>query len=161
MQLLGDILVIVLAAHFTKDFTPACQATWQKLVGVVAHALAHNPSQCVRGLRLGQAVYKNPWGSPRRHIVLIAQRNPNSPSASTMVNWTAEEKALITGLWSKVNVAECGAEALASEQSRTLLGDILLVVLAANYGKDFTPACQAAWQKMVRVVAHALAHEYH
>ncbi|XP_057245559.1 hemoglobin subunit beta-like, partial [Malurus melanocephalus] len=30
-----------------------------------------------------------------------------------MVQWTAEEKALITGLWSKVNVAECGAEALA------------------------------------------------
>ncbi|NWI78480.1 HBRH protein, partial [Dryoscopus gambensis] len=40
-RLLGDILIIVLAAHFTKDFTPACQATWQKLVGVVAHALAH------------------------------------------------------------------------------------------------------------------------
>nr|XP_021394438.2 hemoglobin subunit rho [Lonchura striata domestica] len=39
-RLLGDILVVVLAAHFTKDFTPACQATWQKLVGVVAHALA-------------------------------------------------------------------------------------------------------------------------
>lgn len=42
-----------------------------------------------------------------------------------------------------------------------LLGDILIVVLAANYGKDFSPACQAAWQKVVRVVAHALAHEYH
>lgn len=41
LQLLGDILVIVLAAHFGKDFTPACQATWQKLVGVVANALAH------------------------------------------------------------------------------------------------------------------------
>ncbi|XP_062344239.1 hemoglobin subunit rho isoform X1 [Cinclus cinclus] len=40
-RLLGDILVIVLAAHFGKDFTPACQATWQKLVGLVAHALAH------------------------------------------------------------------------------------------------------------------------
>ncbi|PKU35527.1 hemoglobin subunit rho [Limosa lapponica baueri] len=39
--LLGDILIIVLAAHFTKDFTPTCQATWQKLVGVVAHALAY------------------------------------------------------------------------------------------------------------------------
>ncbi len=30
-----------------------------------------------------------------------------------MVHWTAEEKQLITGLWGKVNVAECGAEALA------------------------------------------------
>ncbi|NXR17115.1 HBB protein, partial [Cinclus mexicanus] len=147
-----------------------------------------------------------------------------------MVNWTAEEKQLITGLWAKVNVAECGAEALArllivypwtqrffasfgnlssptavlgnpkvqahgkkvltsfgeavknldsikksfaqlsklhceklhvDPENFRLLGDILIVVLAANYGKDFSPACQAAWQKMVRVVAHALAHEYH
>uniref|UniRef100_A0A8D2PW33 Hemoglobin subunit beta n=1 Tax=Zosterops lateralis melanops TaxID=1220523 RepID=A0A8D2PW33_ZOSLA len=30
-----------------------------------------------------------------------------------MVHWTAEEKQLITGLWGKVNVAECGGEALA------------------------------------------------
>lgn len=42
-----------------------------------------------------------------------------------------------------------------------LLGDILIIVLAAHFGKDFTPACHSAWQKMVRVVAHALAHEYH
>ncbi|XP_009097989.2 hemoglobin subunit beta-like [Serinus canaria] len=42
-----------------------------------------------------------------------------------------------------------------------LLGDILMVVLASHFGKDFTPACQAAWQKLVCVVAHALAHEYH
>ncbi|KQL60356.1 hemoglobin subunit epsilon [Amazona aestiva] len=39
-RLLGDILIIVLASHFAKDFTPACQFAWQKLVGVVAHALA-------------------------------------------------------------------------------------------------------------------------
>uniref|UniRef100_A0A8D2PSM0 Hemoglobin subunit beta n=1 Tax=Zosterops lateralis melanops TaxID=1220523 RepID=A0A8D2PSM0_ZOSLA len=30
-----------------------------------------------------------------------------------MVHWTAEEKQLITSLWGKVNVEECGAEALA------------------------------------------------
>ncbi|XP_065535085.1 hemoglobin subunit beta-like isoform X3 [Lathamus discolor] len=29
-----------------------------------------------------------------------------------MVHWTAEEKQLIASLWGKVNVAECGAEAL-------------------------------------------------
>ncbi|NWZ92944.1 HBB protein, partial [Nesospiza acunhae] len=156
-----------------------------------------------------------------------------------MVNWTAEEKQLITGLWGKVNVAECGAEALArllivypwtqrffgtgptpppgpgtgnlssptavtgnpmvrahgkkvltsfgdaiksldsikkcfaplsklhcdklhvDPENFRLLGDTLIVVLASHFGKDFTPECQAAWQKLVRVVAHALAHEYH
>lgn len=40
LQLLGDILIIVLASHFARDFTPACQFAWQKLVSVVAHALA-------------------------------------------------------------------------------------------------------------------------
>ncbi|POI18747.1 hypothetical protein CIB84_017509, partial [Bambusicola thoracicus] len=30
-----------------------------------------------------------------------------------MVHWSAEEKQLITSVWSKVNVEECGAEALA------------------------------------------------
>uniref|UniRef100_A0A674GL08 Hemoglobin subunit beta n=1 Tax=Taeniopygia guttata TaxID=59729 RepID=A0A674GL08_TAEGU len=30
-----------------------------------------------------------------------------------MVNWTAEEKQLVTTLWGRVNVDECGAEALA------------------------------------------------
>ncbi|KFP12198.1 Hemoglobin subunit epsilon, partial [Egretta garzetta] len=39
-KLLGGILIIVLASHFTKDFTPATQFAWQKLVSVVAHALA-------------------------------------------------------------------------------------------------------------------------
>ncbi|XP_010149515.1 PREDICTED: hemoglobin subunit beta-like, partial [Eurypyga helias] len=37
-----------------------------------------------------------------------------------------------------------------------LLGDILIIVLASHFGKDFSPDCQAAWQKLVRVVAHAL-----
>ncbi|XP_027764685.1 hemoglobin subunit beta [Empidonax traillii] len=147
-----------------------------------------------------------------------------------MVQWTAEEKQLITGLWGKVNVADCGAEALArllivypwtqrffasfgnlsgatavmgnpmvrahgkkvltsfgdavknldsikntfaqlselhcdklhvDPENFRLLGDILVIVLAAHFGKDFTPECQAAWTKLVRVVAHALARKYH
>ena len=45
--------------------------------------------------------------------------------------------------------------------SPQLLGDILVIVLAAHFAKDFTPDCQAAWQKLVRVVAHALARKYH
>uniref|UniRef100_A0A8C9N055 Hemoglobin subunit beta n=1 Tax=Serinus canaria TaxID=9135 RepID=A0A8C9N055_SERCA len=149
-----------------------------------------------------------------------------------MVHWSAEEKQLITSVWAKVSVEECGAEALArwvllivypwtqrfftkfgdmsnsgnvigngnvvnhgrrvltsfgdaatnldnikksfaslsklhckklhvDPKNFRLLGDILMVVLASHFGKDFTPACQAAWQKLVCVVAHALAHEYH
>ncbi|XP_053924271.1 hemoglobin subunit rho isoform X2 [Cuculus canorus] len=149
---------------------------------------------------------------------------------ATMVHWTAEEKQLIASVWSKVNVEECGAEALArllivypwtqrffdnfgnlssptaiignpkvrahgkkvltsfgeavknldnvkttfsklselhceklhvDPENFRLLGDILIIVLAAHFTKDFTPACQATWQKLVGVVAHALAYKYH
>ncbi|NWR43278.1 HBB protein, partial [Regulus satrapa] len=147
-----------------------------------------------------------------------------------MVHWTAEEKQLITSVWAKLSVEECGAEALArllivypwtqrffasfgnlssptailgnpmvrahgkkvltsfgdaiknldnlkgtysklselhcdklhvDPENFRLLGDILVIVLAAHLTKDFTPACQATWQKLVGVVAHALAHKYH
>ncbi|XP_030403030.1 hemoglobin subunit beta [Gopherus evgoodei] len=147
-----------------------------------------------------------------------------------MVHWTAEEKQLITSLWGKVNVEECGGEALArllivypwtqrffsafgnlssptaiignpkvrahgkkvltsfgdavknldnikatyaklselhcdklhvDPENFSLLGDILIIVLATHFKREFTPACQAAWQKLVRVVAHALSYKYH
>ncbi|NWI62372.1 HBRH protein, partial [Todus mexicanus] len=147
-----------------------------------------------------------------------------------MVHWTAEEKQLISSIWSKVNVEECGAEALArllivypwtqrffdnfgnlssptaiignpkvrahgkkvltsfgeaiknldnikttytklselhceklhvDPENFRLLGDILVIVMSAHFTKDFTPACQATWQKLVGVVAHALAYKYH
>ncbi|NWR59873.1 HBB protein, partial [Bucorvus abyssinicus] len=42
-----------------------------------------------------------------------------------------------------------------------LLGNTLIIILATHFGKEFTPACQAAWQKMVNAVAHVLGHEYH
>ncbi|XP_050781520.1 hemoglobin subunit beta-like [Gopherus flavomarginatus] len=151
------------------------------------------------------------------------------PSLVTMVHWTAEEKQLITSLWGKVNVEECGGEALArllivypwtqrffsafgnlssptaiignpkvrahgkkvltsfgdavknldnikatyaklselhcnklhvDPENFRLLGDILIIVLATHFKREFTPACQAAWQKLVRVVAHALSYKY-
>nr|QJC64258.1 ancestral beta hemoglobin [synthetic construct] len=42
-----------------------------------------------------------------------------------------------------------------------LLGDCLIVVLAAHFGADFTPEVQAAWQKFLAVVASALSRKYH
>uniref|UniRef100_A0A6B2F1A8 Globin domain-containing protein n=1 Tax=Bothriechis nigroviridis TaxID=88079 RepID=A0A6B2F1A8_BOTNI len=42
-----------------------------------------------------------------------------------------------------------------------LLGDSLITVLACHFGKEFTPHVQACFQKLVSVVAHALAHRYH
>ncbi|XP_061485246.1 hemoglobin subunit beta-1-like [Rhineura floridana] len=41
------------------------------------------------------------------------------------------------------------------------LGDVLITLLAAHFGKEFTPAYHHAFQKLTGVVAHALAHRYH
>ncbi|XP_074053110.1 hemoglobin subunit beta-like [Macrotis lagotis] len=46
-------------------------------------------------------------------------------------------------------------------QNFRLLGDNLIIVLAASLGKDFTPEVQRAWQKLVGVVASALSKQYH
>ncbi|XP_006885565.1 PREDICTED: hemoglobin subunit gamma-like [Elephantulus edwardii] len=147
-----------------------------------------------------------------------------------MVHFTAEEKAIITNLWGKVNVEETGGEALGrllvvypwtqrffdtfgnlssasaimgnpkvkahgkkvltsfgdavknldnlkgtfghlselhcdklhvDPENFRLLGNVLVVVLAKHFGKEFTPQVQAAWQKMVIGVANALAYKYH
>ena len=40
-QLLGNMILIVLATHFSKEFTPQMQASWQKLTNAVANALTH------------------------------------------------------------------------------------------------------------------------
>nr|CAA32225.1 haemoglobin beta-2 chain [Mus musculus] len=42
-----------------------------------------------------------------------------------------------------------------------LLGNAIVIVLGHHLGKDFTPAAQAAFQKVVAGVATALAHKYH
>ncbi|XP_067322495.1 hemoglobin subunit beta-1 [Anolis sagrei] len=43
----------------------------------------------------------------------------------------------------------------------SLLGDVLIVMLASHFGKDFTPACHAACQKLCNSVAHGLSRRYH
>ena len=40
-QLLGNMILIVLVTHFSKEFTPQIQAAWQKLTNAVANALVH------------------------------------------------------------------------------------------------------------------------
>lgn len=45
--------------------------------------------------------------------------------------------------------------------SPQLLGNMILVVLATQFGREFTPQMQAAWQKLTTAVANALAYKYH
>ncbi|XP_039560223.1 uncharacterized protein LOC120499972 isoform X1 [Passer montanus] len=189
--------------------------------------------QCLTCLCRGSSPGRDPWRAHTGHTwarsLFTAAAHPAIPHSHHGA-LGSQEKQLITSVWAKVNVEECGGEALArllivypwtqrffasfgnlssptavtgnpmvrahgkkvltsfgeavknldgikkcfaqlsklhcdklhvDPENFRLLGDILIVVLASHFGKEFTPACQAAWQKMVRVVAHALAHEYH
>ncbi|CAI5773824.1 hemoglobin subunit beta [Podarcis lilfordi] len=42
-----------------------------------------------------------------------------------------------------------------------LLINMLLIVLASHFGKEFTPTAHAAFQKLGNVVSHALSRHYH
>ncbi|XP_011231734.1 hemoglobin subunit epsilon-2 [Ailuropoda melanoleuca] len=42
-----------------------------------------------------------------------------------------------------------------------LLGNMILIVLATHFTKEFTPQVQAAWQKLTTAVANALTRKYH
>lgn len=147
-----------------------------------------------------------------------------------MVHLTSEEKNLVTTLWGKVKVDECGGEALGrllcvypwtqrffdsfgdlssadaimnnpkvkahgakvlqsmgegikhldnlkgtfaklselhcdklhvDPENFRLLGNVLVIVLARHFGKEFNPDVQSAFQKVVVGVANALAAKYH
>ncbi|XP_006637262.1 hemoglobin subunit epsilon-like [Lepisosteus oculatus] len=42
-----------------------------------------------------------------------------------------------------------------------MLGETLIIVLAAELGAEFTPELQAAWQKLLSVVSSALSRQYY
>ncbi|KAM5152928.1 hemoglobin subunit beta-2-like [Mantella aurantiaca] len=41
------------------------------------------------------------------------------------------------------------------------LGEVLIVVLAAKLGTEFTPKVQSAWEKFINVLVAALSHGYY
>nr|P21380.1 RecName: Full=Hemoglobin subunit beta; AltName: Full=Beta-globin; AltName: Full=Hemoglobin beta chain [Rangifer tarandus] len=66
----------------------------------------------------------------------------------------------LKGAFAKLSELHCDKLHVDPENFR-LLGNVLVVVLARHFGKDFTPVLQADYQKVVTGVANALAHRYH
>lgn len=42
-----------------------------------------------------------------------------------------------------------------------LLGSMIVIVLSPHFGNNFTPALQAAFEKVVAAVADAMAYKYY
>ncbi|XP_032215388.1 hemoglobin subunit epsilon-1 [Mustela nigripes] len=66
----------------------------------------------------------------------------------------------LKGSLAKLSELHCDKLHVDPENFR-LLGNVLVIILASHFGKEFTPEVQAAWQKLVAGVATALAHKYH
>nr|ASH97667.1 adult beta-globin [Hydropotes inermis] len=66
----------------------------------------------------------------------------------------------LKGAFAKLSELHCDKLHVDPENFK-LLGNVLVVVLARHFGKDFTPVLQADFQKVVTGVANALAHRYH
>nr|P68015.1 RecName: Full=Hemoglobin subunit delta; AltName: Full=Delta-globin; AltName: Full=Hemoglobin delta chain [Leontocebus nigricollis] len=66
----------------------------------------------------------------------------------------------LKGTFAQLSELHCDKLHVDPENFR-LLGNVLVCVLARNFGKEFTPRVQAAFQKVVAGVATALAHKYH
>ncbi|XP_032974741.1 hemoglobin subunit epsilon [Rhinolophus ferrumequinum] len=66
----------------------------------------------------------------------------------------------LKGTFAKLSELHCDKLHVDPENFR-LLGNVLVIILASHFGKEFTPEVQAAWQKLVASVANALAHKYH
>ncbi|KAG3285931.1 hemoglobin subunit epsilon 1 [Ictidomys tridecemlineatus] len=66
----------------------------------------------------------------------------------------------LKGTFAKLSELHCDKLHVDPENFK-LLGNVLVIVLSAHFGKEFTPEMQAAWQKLVSGVANALGHKYH
>uniref|UniRef100_A0A8D0GIF6 Hemoglobin subunit epsilon 1 n=1 Tax=Sphenodon punctatus TaxID=8508 RepID=A0A8D0GIF6_SPHPU len=66
----------------------------------------------------------------------------------------------IKNTFSKLSELHCNKLYVDPENFR-LLGGIFVIVLATHFGKDFTPASQVAWHKLVYAVADAMGYGYH
>nr|P11025.2 RecName: Full=Hemoglobin subunit epsilon-M; AltName: Full=Epsilon-M-globin; AltName: Full=Hemoglobin epsilon-M chain [Didelphis virginiana]AAA30977.1 beta-globin epsilon-m [Didelphis virginiana] len=66
----------------------------------------------------------------------------------------------LKGTFAKLSELHCDKLHVDPENFR-LLGNVLIIVLASRFGKEFTPEVQASWQKLVSGVSSALGHKYH
>ncbi|XP_036601015.1 hemoglobin subunit beta-like [Trichosurus vulpecula] len=66
----------------------------------------------------------------------------------------------LKGTFAKLSELHCDKLHVDPENFK-LLGNIIVIVLAEHFGKDFNVEVHSAFQKLVSGVAHALAHKYH
>ncbi|XP_044521838.1 hemoglobin subunit beta-M [Gracilinanus agilis] len=122
------------------------------------------------GEALGRMLVVYPWttrffgtfGDLSSPSAVMSNAKVQAHGAKVLTSFGEAVKHLdnLKGTYAKLSELHCDKLHVDPENFK-MLGNIIVICLAEHFGKDFTPECQVAWQKLVAGVAHALAHKYH
>ncbi|XP_022422425.1 hemoglobin subunit beta [Delphinapterus leucas] len=145
--------------HLTGEEKSAVAALWGKV----------NVEE-VGGEALGRLLVVYPWtqrffesfGDLSTADAVMKNPNVKKHGQKVLASFSEGLKHLddLKGTFAALSELHCDKLHVDPENFR-LLGNVLVVVLARHFGKEFTPELQSAYQKVVAGVATALAHKYH
>ncbi|KAK1336026.1 hypothetical protein QTO34_003826 [Cnephaeus nilssonii] len=128
--------------HFTAEEKAAVASLWAKVNVEVAG-----------GEVLGRLLVVYPW--TQRFFDTFGNL-----SSETAIMGNPKHMDDLKSTYSQLSELHCDRLHVDPENFK-LLGNMILVVLATQFGREFTPQMQAAWQKLTTAVANALAYKYH
>ncbi|KFO36056.1 hemoglobin subunit epsilon-1 [Fukomys damarensis] len=145
--------------HFTSEEKSIVSALWGKV----------NVEE-MGGETLGRLLVVYPWtqrffdsfGNLSSPSAIMGNPKVKAHGKKVLTSFGEAIKNLdnLKGTFAKLSELHCDKLHVDPENFR-LLGNVLVIVLATHFGKEFTPDVQSAWQKLVSGVAIALAHKYH
>ncbi|XP_066109873.1 hemoglobin subunit epsilon-2 [Saccopteryx bilineata] len=145
--------------HFTAEDKTAVASLWAK-VNV----------EVTGGEVLGRLLVVYPWtqrffdsfGNLSSETAIMGNPKVKAHGKKVLTSFGNAVKHMddLKSTFSQLSELHCDRLHVDPENFR-LLGNMILVVLATHFGKEFTPQMQAAWQKLTTAVANALAYKYH
>ncbi|XP_058925545.1 hemoglobin subunit beta [Kogia breviceps] len=145
--------------HLTAEEKSAVTALWAKV----------NVEE-IGGEALGRLLVVYPWtqrffehfGDLSTADAVMKNASVKSHGKKVLASFSEGLKHFdnLKGTFAELSELHCDKLHVDPENFR-LLGNVLVVVLARHFGKEFTPELQTAFQKLVAGVANALAHKYH
>ncbi|XP_045695435.1 hemoglobin subunit epsilon [Phyllostomus hastatus] len=145
--------------HFTSEEKAAITNVWSKI----------NVEEA-GGEALGRLLVVYPWtqrffdnfGNLSSSSAIMGNPKVKAHGKKVLTSFGDATKNMdnLKGTFAKLSELHCDKLHVDPENFK-LLGNVLVIILASHFGKEFTSDVQAAWQKLVAGVANALAHKYH
>ncbi|KAF5918676.1 hypothetical protein HPG69_005711 [Diceros bicornis minor] len=160
-RLLGNVLVIILASHFGKEFTPDVQAAWQKLVAGVANALAHNlwAKGNVEAAGVESLKFFDNFGNLSSDSAVIDNPRVKAHGKKLLTSFGNAVKDVDNLKDIFAQLSELHSDKLyVDPENFRFLGNMILIILETHFSKEFTLQMQAAWEKLTTSAANVLAH---